>query len=154
MAVGRAGHGSQWARLGRLLGDAGAWACRRAHPGRCQCPRWLCADARDLRTTAESGTGGGHAALLGERGVLEAAAAILLARPPASSFQTPSDAEARARYRREQAQSALEVIRHYNTAAPVCTGIPFGHTRPQWILPHGGALTVDAASRRITASYA
>ncbi|MBW3068241.1 MULTISPECIES: S66 peptidase family protein [unclassified Actinomyces] len=91
---------------------------------------------------------------LGERGVLEAAAAILLARPPASSFQTPSDAEARARYRREQAQSALEVIRHYNTAAPVCTGIPFGHTRPQWILPHGGALTVDAASRRITASYA
>ncbi|WP_103061964.1 LD-carboxypeptidase [Actinomyces qiguomingii] len=91
---------------------------------------------------------------LGERGVLEAAAAVLLARPPASSLQTSPDAQARAQYRQEQAQGALEIIRRYNTAAPVCTGIPFGHTRPQWILPHGGTLTVDATSRRITASYA
>ncbi|MBE6482861.1 MULTISPECIES: LD-carboxypeptidase [Actinomyces] len=90
---------------------------------------------------------------LGERGVLTAAAAVLLARAPATSFQVSRDAQARAQYRQEQAQSALEVIRHYNTAAPVCAGVPFGHTRPQWILPHGGTLTVDAASRRITASY-
>jgi muramoyltetrapeptide carboxypeptidase LdcA involved in peptidoglycan recycling len=35
----------------------------------------------------------------------------------------------------------------------VCVGIPFGHTRPQWILPHGGAITVDGAARRVTADY-
>ncbi|WP_086614225.1 hypothetical protein [Actinomyces sp. CtC 72] len=74
---------------------------------------------------------------LGERGVLAAAAAVMLARPPATSFQVSRDAQARAQYRQEQTQSALEVIRHYNTAAPVCAGVPFGHTRPQWILPHG-----------------
>ncbi|MDO4901902.1 LD-carboxypeptidase [Actinomyces sp.] len=91
---------------------------------------------------------------LGERGVLEAVAAILLARPPASNPQTSPDARERAQYRQEQAQGALEVIRRYNTQAPVCIGVPFGHTRPQWILPHGGTLTVDATSRRIIASYA
>ena len=25
-------------------------------------------------------------------------------------------------------------------------GVPFGHTRPQWILPYGGDITVDGAS--------
>jgi muramoyltetrapeptide carboxypeptidase LdcA involved in peptidoglycan recycling len=30
---------------------------------------------------------------------------------------------------------------------------PFGHTRPQWILPHGGTVTVDGAERRIFADY-
>jgi hypothetical protein len=38
-------------------------------------------------------------------------------------------------------------------AAVVCVGIPFGHTRPQWIVPHGGAITVDGAARRVVADY-
>lgn len=42
----------------------------------------------------------------------------------------------------------------YNPGAVVCVGVPFGHTRPQWILPHGGTMMVDGAARRITASYA
>ena len=25
-------------------------------------------------------------------------------------------------------------------------GVPFGHTRPQWILPHGGTVIVEATS--------
>ena len=36
---------------------------------------------------------------------------------------------------------------------PPLVGIPFGHTRPQWILPHGGAITVDGAARRVAADY-
>jgi muramoyltetrapeptide carboxypeptidase LdcA involved in peptidoglycan recycling len=35
----------------------------------------------------------------------------------------------------------------------VCAGIPFGHTRPQWIVPHGGEITVDGARRRVFADY-
>jgi muramoyltetrapeptide carboxypeptidase LdcA involved in peptidoglycan recycling len=31
--------------------------------------------------------------------------------------------------------------------------IPFGHTRPQWILPYGGSMTVDGEQRRVWASY-
>jgi muramoyltetrapeptide carboxypeptidase LdcA involved in peptidoglycan recycling len=32
-------------------------------------------------------------------------------------------------------------------------GVPFGHTRPQWILPHSGTITVDGTARRVTADY-
>jgi muramoyltetrapeptide carboxypeptidase LdcA involved in peptidoglycan recycling len=35
----------------------------------------------------------------------------------------------------------------------VCAGVPFGHTRPQWIIPHGGMITVDGTTRRVTADY-
>ena len=34
-------------------------------------------------------------------------------------------------------------IGRYNPDAVVCVGVPFGHTRPQWILPYGGDVTVD-----------
>ena len=45
------------------------------------------------------------------------------------------------------------LIHHYNPTAIVCVGIPFGHTRPQWIIPHGGTITVDGTHRRIFADY-
>ena len=32
-------------------------------------------------------------------------------------------------------------------------GVPFGHTRPQWIVPYGGPVTVDGATRRVWADY-
>ena len=45
------------------------------------------------------------------------------------------------------------IISRYNPDAVVCVGVPFGHTRPQWILPHGGTITVDGTARRVTADY-
>jgi muramoyltetrapeptide carboxypeptidase LdcA involved in peptidoglycan recycling len=47
----------------------------------------------------------------------------------------------------------IEIIGRYNPDAVVCVGVPFGHTRPQWILPHGGTVMVDGAARRVTADY-
>ena len=47
----------------------------------------------------------------------------------------------------------VDVIGRYNPEAVICVGIPFGHTRPQWIVPHGGAVTVDGTARRIFADY-
>jgi muramoyltetrapeptide carboxypeptidase LdcA involved in peptidoglycan recycling len=35
----------------------------------------------------------------------------------------------------------------------VCVGVPFGHTRPQWVLPYGGEVTVDAATQAVWANY-
>ena len=32
-------------------------------------------------------------------------------------------------------------------------GVPFGHTRPQWILPYGGEVTLDGEQQRIFADY-
>jgi muramoyltetrapeptide carboxypeptidase LdcA involved in peptidoglycan recycling len=90
---------------------------------------------------------------LGERGILGAAAAVLLGRPPVSDLERRPDAEQRARLRREQRDVVVELVTGYNPEAVVCTGIPFGHTRPQWILPHGGLVTVDGAARRVVADY-
>lgn len=91
--------------------------------------------------------------ILGERGVLGAVDAVLAARPPVSDFDVRPDAEERARRRRAQADVVIETVQKYNPDAVVCVGVPFGHTRPQWILPHGGAMTVDGAAKRVWADY-
>jgi muramoyltetrapeptide carboxypeptidase LdcA involved in peptidoglycan recycling len=90
---------------------------------------------------------------LGERGILGAVAAVLVARPPVSDFTRRPPAEERARLRAEQRDVVVELIGRYNPEAVVCVGIPFGHTRPQWILPHGGAITVDGRVRQVLADY-
>ncbi len=90
---------------------------------------------------------------LGERGLLAAANAVLVARPPASNFDTQPTAAERSAHRAEQREVAIDIIRRYNPEAVTCIGAPFGHTRPQWILPYGGHLTVDGANQKIWADY-
>lgn len=90
---------------------------------------------------------------LGERGVLAAAAAVLFARSPVSSFQTRPDDETRRAMRVERNEMVIETIADYNPQAVVCCGVPFGHTRPQWILPYGGRVAVDGAARTVEADY-
>ena len=90
---------------------------------------------------------------LGERGVLAAVDAVLVARPPAANPQTRPPAQERVAYRAAQHDVALETVAHYNPDAVVCLGVPFGHTRPQWILPYGGEITVDGESQRFWADY-
>jgi muramoyltetrapeptide carboxypeptidase LdcA involved in peptidoglycan recycling len=90
---------------------------------------------------------------LGERGILEAVAAVVVARPPTSdATRRPSATERRA-LRDAQRDTAIEVVHAYNPDAVVVVGPPFGHTRPQWILPYGGRMTVDGATRRLSADY-
>lgn len=90
---------------------------------------------------------------LGERGYLARVAAVLVARPPVSDFTVRPDAAERARLRALQRDTVVGLVTHYNPEAVVCVGVPFGHTRPQWILPHGGPMTVDGEQRRIVADY-
>ena len=78
---------------------------------------------------------------------------MLVARPPVSDFTRRPPAEERARLRAEQRDVVVEIIGRYNPEAVVCVGIPFGHTRPQWILPYGGEVTVDGLARRVLADY-
>ncbi|SDS94115.1 Muramoyltetrapeptide carboxypeptidase LdcA (peptidoglycan recycling) [Microlunatus soli] len=90
---------------------------------------------------------------LGERGVIAAVDAVLVARPPTSrSALRPSAAE-RQSHRQAQRDVVTELVDHYNREAVVVIGPPFGHTRPQWILPYGGRVTVDGISRRLFADY-
>jgi muramoyltetrapeptide carboxypeptidase LdcA involved in peptidoglycan recycling len=90
---------------------------------------------------------------LGERGILDAVDAVLLARPPVSDFNHRPPATERTRLRAEQRDTVVNVISHYNPDAVICVGIPFGHTRPQWVLPHGGTITVDGEQCTIIADY-
>lgn len=90
---------------------------------------------------------------LGERGILAAVAGVVVARPPVSDFDVhPSPAEAQA-LRDAQRDVVIEQVGRYNPDAVVCVGPPFGHTRPQWIVPYGGTLTLDAVTRRVFADY-
>lgn len=91
---------------------------------------------------------------LGERGVLEAVAGVLVARPPVSALGSlvPS-ADERARLRVAQRDAVVEQIARYNPDAVVCVGVPFGHTRPQWIVPYGGRMRLDGVRRTVTADY-
>lgn len=90
---------------------------------------------------------------LGERGLLASVDAVLVARPPVTDFDRHPDATERARLRAEQRDAVLEQINHDNPDAVVCIGVPFGHTRPQWIIPHGGKVTVDGVNQRVLADY-
>lgn len=48
---------------------------------------------------------------------------------------------------------AIETVQLYNPEAVVLVGVPFGHTRPQWVLPYGGSVTVDGARQQLWADY-
>ncbi len=90
---------------------------------------------------------------LGERGLLAAVDAVLMARPPTSSFDVRPTPDQRAARRAEQREVAIETVHRYNPGAVIVVGVPFGHTRPQWILPYGGDITVDGASQTVWADY-
>ena len=92
---------------------------------------------------------------LGERGLLEAVDAVLVARPPTSSFKVQPTSHERAVRRAEQRDEAIQTVHRYNPDAVIVIviGVPFGHTRPQWILPYGGEVTVDGESKTLWASY-
>jgi len=90
---------------------------------------------------------------LGERGTLSEVAGVLVARPPVSAFDVvPPPDEARRR-RNAQRDAVIAEISRYNPEAVVCVGVPFGHTRPQWILPYGGEVELDGVARTVTAFY-
>jgi muramoyltetrapeptide carboxypeptidase LdcA involved in peptidoglycan recycling len=90
---------------------------------------------------------------LGERGLVAAADAVLVARPAASSVEHRGSAAERAAHRAAQRDTAIDLLARYNPDAVVCVGVPFGHTRPQWILPYGGQVTVDGVEQRVWADY-
>ncbi len=91
---------------------------------------------------------------LGERGTLEVIQAVVFARSPASQIGKPvPDAKTRAAWREAQKNVVIETVSTYNPDVVMCIGPSFGHTKPQWIMPYGGEVTIDGQSQRVFASY-
>ena len=90
---------------------------------------------------------------LGERGLLAAVDAVLVGRPAASNLEHRGTPGERAAYRAAQRDTVVDVVSRYNPQAVVCVGVPFGHTRPQCVLPYGGRVTVDGRQQRVWADY-
>lgn len=90
---------------------------------------------------------------LGERGILDAVAGVVVARPPVSDFEFRPAPDEAAALRAAQRDAVIETVARYNPDAVVCVGVPFGHTRPQWIVPYGAAMTLDGAARTVHADY-
>lgn len=89
----------------------------------------------------------------GERGILEACAALLWGRPPVGDFEIRPSAEEAARTRSAYAEVVLGAVAEYHPDMVVVLDVDFGHTSPQWVLPYGGRLTIDGERQVITAHF-
>jgi muramoyltetrapeptide carboxypeptidase LdcA involved in peptidoglycan recycling len=90
---------------------------------------------------------------MGERGLLEQFPAVLVATAKASALGNRPPQPERAKYRDDQRDAVLRALDAYHPSAMAVFGVDFGHTTPQWVLPHGGRITVDGPARRIIAHY-
>lgn len=87
---------------------------------------------------------------MGERGLLERFAAVLVGRPKASSTESRRDAQTKREYAHAQRDAIVRAVAEYNPAAVIVFNLDIGHTDPQEVIPHGGDVRVDASARRIT----
>ena len=90
---------------------------------------------------------------MGERGLLAQFPAVIVATAKATSLDRPVRLDGREPYRTAQRDAVLAAFDAYNPEAMIVFNVDFGHTDPQWVLPYGGALTIDGPARTITASY-
>lgn len=90
---------------------------------------------------------------LGEAGYFDAVAALALALPPHSvtgpgGQVSPDPAKAHALL-----AEMSEQVGAYNPDLTRVLGLPIGHQRPQYVIPYGGELLIDARRREVTAFY-
>ncbi|ADH92849.1 LD-carboxypeptidase [Arcanobacterium haemolyticum] len=90
---------------------------------------------------------------LGERGYLEAASALMFAQPVVDDRDAPAPDYVKEARRMAYLEYVLSNISQYRNDLLVVTGVPFGHTRPQAILPYGGEVTLDPENGTITAHF-
>ncbi|MFF5978282.1 S66 peptidase family protein [Streptomyces olindensis] len=90
---------------------------------------------------------------MGERGLLQRFAALLMGRPKTWFFNRPNTPEEAARYASEQREAVLRALRDYAPDTMIVFDVDFGHTDPQLVIPYGGTVRVDGPAQRITVTY-
>lgn len=89
---------------------------------------------------------------MGERGLVQQFAALVVGLAKAGSFGRESPDERRT-YRERQRAAILRALAGYHPDVMVVFDVDLGHTDPQWVLPYGGRMTVNGPDRTITAHY-
>jgi muramoyltetrapeptide carboxypeptidase LdcA involved in peptidoglycan recycling len=85
---------------------------------------------------------------LGERDLLEHAAAVVVGRPK-TRYREPRSGEERTAYRRTQREAITETCRTYRPDLPLLFDFDFGHTDPQLPIPIGGQVELDPTTESI-----
>ena len=86
---------------------------------------------------------------LGERGLLERFAGVIVGRPPTRSYLTEPPRKEREAYRERLYDTVIAEIERYNPDAPIVLGVDWGHTTPIAPLPLGGRVRLDPAAETI-----
>ncbi len=90
---------------------------------------------------------------LGERGILEQLAGLIVGRPMSEEFGHTADPDEVERLERAQYEAVRRAMDRYNPTAVVVLGLDSGHTDPQLILPIGGLVEMDSERHRIHVVY-
>jgi LD-carboxypeptidase C-terminal domain len=89
---------------------------------------------------------------LGERGLLEAVDAVLVARPPTSSLEVHPTSQQRAAHRAEQRDVAIDTVTGTTRRHRACRSALRAHPPP--MDPSvGGQVTVDGTAQKVWADY-
>ncbi|MFC7240096.1 S66 peptidase family protein [Saliphagus sp. GCM10025317] len=86
---------------------------------------------------------------LGERGLLERFAGVLVGRPASRSHEEDRPPEWRETYREQQREVVADVLAEYNPDAPVVQGLEFGHAWPTVPISIGGRVEIDPAEETV-----
>lgn len=90
---------------------------------------------------------------LGERGWFDQLNGIMIGRPKAWDFSQQNTTEQKAKYRQNQRETVISVIREYNKKIPIVQNVDFGHTDPQVVLPIGRMATFSPKRNIIALNY-
>lgn len=90
---------------------------------------------------------------LGEGRYLDALGALAFAQPVVQDRAKTSPAEVRDTHREAYVDYLLTNIARYREDLLVCVNLPFGHTRPQAVLPYGGQMTIDPVHEQVIAHF-
>lgn len=90
---------------------------------------------------------------MGERGMLQQFAAILLGRPKAWEFDRPNTPQQKDDYITAQRDAVLRALTEYHPDVPLVCNVDLGHTDPHLTVPSGGTITIDPTAEAITVGY-
>lgn len=90
---------------------------------------------------------------LGERGIIQSIKGLLFGRPKAWEYDKPYSDAFKEKYKTEQREMVLEIVRKYNNNIPIVQNMDFGHTSPQICFPSGKKIKIDSRERKIFVDF-